>query len=148
MILVGMFILWRINKLKKLEVVAIWLFIPILLHDVVVGLSNLRIIEITKNIEMYSSFILSKTLLFPILIMLFINASIGRSFVPIRIIISLLFVAFLLLVEYSFEWAGIITHKNGMLWSSFVFWLLTVYFLLGFRQLFNTLMQRGYKRIV
>ncbi|MBM7587487.1 hypothetical protein JOC86_004060 [Bacillus pakistanensis] len=148
MILVGMLILQKINKLKKLEIAAIWLFIPSLIHDIAIGLSNLKIIELTKNIEMHSSFIVGKTLLIPVIILMFINASVGRPSVTIKIMISLFSAAILLFVEYSFEWAGVITHKNVSLWSSYLFWLLTILLLLGLRQFFNILLQRRSKHIV
>ncbi|MBD1380713.1 hypothetical protein [Metabacillus arenae] len=138
MILIGVCILWKINKLKKLEIAAIWLLIPIIIHDVAVVTSNLKIIEIAKNTEMYLSFVMIQILLLPLLLILFFNTYIDIRSVPIRTIISLCLVGILLLVEYTFEWAGIITYKNVNLWASFVFWLLTVFVLSMFQQFFLT----------
>jgi hypothetical protein len=137
-------IIWRRNILTLLEVLAILLFVSTINQNLIdIFTANLKVINITKQIQMFWTFFLSRHLFIPALVTLFIDLYSSSKFKITKFLLFVLCILLLTAVEQSIAWFKIITLVKWQLWWSLLEWCLIILFALGSRKFLHYLLLKG-----
>lgn len=137
-------IIWKYAQVPLLECLFIWLVVSTInlnVFDILTG--NLKLIEITKQMQMFWASFLNRHLLIPLLVVLFIDKYESAKSAAKKVGCFVLWVLMLAALQYAASWAGIIKFVNWKFSWSMAEWAGVMLATLYCRVFFHCLLRKG-----
>jgi hypothetical protein len=143
-ILLFYYVLFILKKnLHKLEIFAYWCSVSIIVQNI----SAILYLQLHKIIfsEMKSlnwADSLNRTVLFPLLVVWFLNMYAGTANIKIKLLLIFIFLNILCGVQLLSDWGGLFKHQDWKLWWSYAITLSLLLTMIGFMKLVRFIFYR------
>jgi hypothetical protein len=137
-ILVALSFTLRNKRLHLFEVIFLWIIITFFYQSIITILSsNMKLLEVTTNIETNWAYVSSRLVLIPTLITWFIEFSTFKKLKAVYIVFMILI---MITFDFLFEATSVIKHVNWSIWKSLITWFIFVWIIIS--------LHRGYRAIL
>lgn len=132
------------KKLHSLEIILYWLLSSYLYQNFsAICYMNFKTIIIPNNFSLEMSHFINRIILFPILMVLFLHffQSVKSSFRKVLVFVG--FILFFVGLEWLSDLLRVLIHVQWKLWWSFLFWIVVLIILIGFKKFFRSILFKG-----
>lgn len=143
-IIAVLFLIKRKRKLHILEVMVYWMVASYAYQNFsALCYMNFKTLFIPENfMDEYTHF-LNRIVLFPVLMVTFLEFFLVLSSSWKKLYLLISFVFLFSGIEWICNLLGVLIHVNWRIWWSFAFWFSSLLFLIGFMKFFRKLLYKG-----
>lgn len=135
---------YQIRNIHAVEILVYWLVATILCQNYSALLyMNLKYIWIPDILSLEMANFINRTVLYPLLTILFLNRYIILTTLGKKISWVLFYGLILTSMEWLEAWLGVLVYTNGKMKWSFLFWLFYVLVSIGFMRYFRKKLNQG-----
>lgn len=143
-ILFLLMVIWKRNNFTLLEILCIFFMVSTINQNVLdILTSNLKVMAITEETQMFWTSFMNRSFLIPILVVLLIDFLSKAKSITIKNSFILTGIFLLTGVEYFSKWAGVIKFNNWTIWYLLAEWGFIILLGVGSRHLLFYLYTKG-----
>lgn len=144
--IVFLFFIKKKKNLHILEIIAYWMVASYLAQNFsALCYMNFKTLHIPEKLSFEFSHYLSRTTLYPLIMVLFLDYYVITITWFKKILLMILFVAILTSIEWLNHFLGVLIHVNWKFWWSPSVWFGDLLLLIGFMKIFRIKLFRGGK---
>lgn len=139
-----LFFLKKKKNLHILEIIAYWLLGSYIAENFsAICYMNFKTLYIPENLSLEFSHFLSRTNLYPLIMVLFLDYYLTSISFLKKLLVMLGFVAILTSIEWFNHFLGVLIHVNWQFWWSPSVWFGGLLLMIGFMKIFRVQLFRG-----